>query len=90
MWGMEHGDGFLVLASDKDSQIMDEVLRSKCKVHWEATLGQDAKDDKQMFFLNRLVQLVKKENGEFQIKTEADARHSELIVQQLISWFEGI
>ena len=83
MWGMVHGDDFLVLANDTGLRFMDEVLRSKCKVRWEATLGQDPKDDKQMFFLNRLVQLVKREDGEFQMEVEADARHSELIVRQL-------
>lgn len=83
MWGMVHGDDFLVLANDVDLQFMDSVLRSKYKVRWEATLGLNTTDDKQMFFLNRLVQLTKRENGEFQLEVEADARHSELIVKQL-------
>ncbi|CAK9026272.1 unnamed protein product [Durusdinium trenchii] len=82
MWGMVHGDDFLVLANDVDLQFMDSVLRSKYKVRWEATLGLNTTDDKQMFFLNRLVQLTKRENGEFQLEVEADARHSELIVKQ--------
>ena len=83
MWGMVHGDDFLVLANEKNLQFMDSVLKSKYKVRWEATLGTGPNDHKEMFFLNRLVQLVQRLDGQFQLEIEADVRHSELIIKQL-------
>ena len=78
MVGMVHGDDFLVMGSDEDLQFMNRVLAGRYKVRWEATLGDDVGDDKEMFFLNRLV----KYDGQ-KLEIEADARHSEIIIRQL-------
>lgn len=66
------------MGSDEDLQFMNRVLASRYKVRWEATLGDDAGDDREMFFLNRLV----KYDGQ-KLEIEADARHSETIIRQL-------
>ncbi|CAJ1454177.1 unnamed protein product, partial [Effrenium voratum] len=48
---------------------MDGLLNSKHTARWEAVLGDGEGDDKQTFFLNRLIKYV-----------EADAKHADILI----------
>ena len=79
--GLVHGDDFLVVGAQPDLQWLDGVLNSRYTARWEATLGDESGDLKEMFFLNRLIRLVNDGTGQ-QLEIEADARHAEILLRE--------
>ena len=81
--GLVHGDDFVAVGTDESLMWLDEVLNKKYKARWEAKLGDGEKDDKEAFFLNRLIRYVPDgtdHDGE-RLEVEADARHAEILIR---------
>lgn len=77
--GLVHGDDFVAVGTDESLMWLDEVLNKKYTARWEAKLGDGEKDDKEAFFLNRLIRYVPDgadQDGE-RLEVDADARHAE-------------
>ena len=83
MIGLVHGDDFMVEGTDAGLEWMDKVLNERYTYteKWEAKLGSDEKDDKQLFFLNRLVRYVSDGTGSWKLEVEADARHAQILMK---------
>ena len=81
--GVVHGDDFLVLGSGEDLKWLDGILNAKYTARWEATLGDDHGDQKEMFFLNRLIRYYPDgtDSGGRRVEVEADARHVEILIR---------
>ena len=82
--GVVHGDDFLVVGEKSGLKWMDQQLNARYTARWEATLGDGENDQREMFFLNRLIRYVPDGagQGECRLEIEADARHSEILVKE--------
>ena len=77
--GLVHGDDFVAVGTDESLMWLDEVLNKKYTARWEVKLGDGEKDDKEAFFLNRLIRYVPDgadQDGE-RLEVDSDARHAE-------------
>ena len=81
--GVVHGDDFLVLGSGEDLRWLDGILNAKYTARWEATLGDGPGDQKETFFLNRLIRYIPDgaDNYGRRVEIEADARHVEILIR---------
>jgi len=73
-----HGDDLTILAEEEDLDWIRKEIVKKFEVKFRARLGPEAKDDKSVRILNRVVEWSKEG-----IYYEADQRHAEIIVDQL-------
>lgn len=82
--GLVHGDDFLVAGEDAGLQWLNKLLNSKYTARWEATLGEDGGDQREMFFLNRVVRYIPDgtDNEGPRLEIEADARHADILVRE--------
>ena len=73
----------MVLGSGEDLKWLDGILNAKYTARWEATLGDDHGDQKEMFFLNRLIRYYPDgtDSGGRRVEVEADARHVEILIR---------
>ena len=74
---MVHGDDFISTGNDSSLKWMEEMLNKSFKIQ-ASQIGPDAKDDKELKVLNRIIRYTNKG-----IEMEADLRHVALIVKQL-------
>ena len=82
--GLVHGDDFLVVGADESLREVDKMLNSRYTARWESLLGgEDEKDQKEMYFLNRLVRYVPDgaDADGARLEVEADARHVEILMR---------
>ena len=73
-----HGDDFTALGTDASLDLYETGLAKYFELKIKGRLGLDAKDDKEMRVLNRIVRVDA--SG---LKYEADPRHVELLAQSL-------
>ena len=73
-----HGDDFTVAGNDSELKFVAEVFHNKNKTKVRGILGPDLHDMKAMTILNRIVEWT-----DAGIQYEADARHVDLIIEEL-------
>lgn len=83
--GLVHGDDFMVVGPEESLEKFDKILNDKYTARKEALLGPDSKDQKEAFFLNRLIRYVPDgaDQGGLRVEVEADARHAEILFKTL-------
>ena len=78
-----HGDDFAVLGDDEDIQAFDAMLAERYAFTRLAKLGFEARDDKVVTFLNRVISLEQEGRGPRKVVYEPDARHVQKLLQDL-------
>ena len=74
-----HGDDITVLASQGGVEWMKQQLQTRYDIKLSAVLGPGRSDDKSVRILNRIA--TRTEEG---IEYEADQRHAEMILKELV------
>ena len=74
-----HGDDFTVLGQEVGLDWLRERIREQFEVKFRARLGPEDKDDKSVRLLNRVTEWTVEG-----IRYEADQRHGELIVKDMV------
>lgn len=80
--GLVHADDFLVIGNKENLKWMDQVLNERYTARWEALLGE-GEEQRETFFLNRLIRFVPDGADEkgCRLEVEADARHADILVK---------
>ena len=77
-----HGDGFLVLGDDTALETFEAMLGSRYSFKKLFRLGVDKEDDKTGTFLNRIIS-IDSSHRPHRAMVEPDARHAQLLVEEL-------
>ena len=77
-----HGDDFNILADEETLDYIENLLKEHFDLKVVGTLGPDARDDKELVMLNRVLRYEMTAAGP-RMEIEADSRHSELVVKEL-------
>ena len=71
---------FMATAADEELNELDKILNTRYTARWEAKMGDSPGDDKELFFLNRLIRYVP-DGTAWKLEVEADARHAEILLK---------
>ena len=73
----------MVVGEHADLKWLDGVLNEKYTARWETLMGDEESDQKETFFVNRLIRLIPNgadSNGR-RLEIEADARHADILIK---------